>query len=594
MSQLKNNLKPALVLLLFGMIVGALLFAVISGGGNGTEAGHEHNGDSLVTTEAGEQVWTCSMHPQIRQPEPGDCPICGMDLIPMDEGGDDANSQAVSMSESAMRLANVQTTLIGTGSGDKTLRLDGRIMQDESREYSQVAQFPGRIEQLYITVTGEEIKRGQAIARIYSPELVTAQRELLEAEDFRESNPALFEAARQKLRNWKLSNAQIDKILASGTVQNTVTVFAQEGGVVTEKKVKPGDYVQQGQVLFAVANLEELWAVFNVYESELPFVKEGNEVSFTTPSVPGETFTTTINFVQPVIDTNERTAIVRGPVRRQADVLKPGMLISGRLDAQLAGQGEQLLVPRSAVLWTGTRSVVYVKEPGTEKPTFNMREVVLGEGAGDSYLVESGLQAGERVVTNGTFSVDAAAQLSNKPSMMNNPQEREMKMSEKPLNQPLNAKAKEQLEGVLEKYLYIKDLLVAAKEEEVMKEAEKLVKAILATEESALPAEGRKRWNNVKQPMLMAAKDIAGVSSIDTQRKAFIDLSERMIELATTFDITEDLLYLQHCPMADNNEGADWLSLSEQVRNPYYGDMMLTCGEVKAVLNEKSNQPSIK
>ncbi|MGB3182195.1 MAG: efflux RND transporter periplasmic adaptor subunit [Cyclobacteriaceae bacterium] len=587
MKNLQNNLKPALGLLVLGMILGMVVVMAIINGGEDEDnlASHMHTQDSVVVTPQGEVVWTCSMHPQIRQPQAGDCPICGMDLIPM-ELDEDGDPMAVRMSASAMRLANIQTTLVGTsGSASRTLRLDGRIVQDESREYSQVAQYPGRIEQLYINVTGEEVKRGQRIASIYSPELVTAQRELLEAQDFKDSNPALYEAARQKLRNWKLSNAQIDRIIATGHVSNTLTIFAERNGVVTEKMVNPGDYVKQGDVLFAVANLEELWAVFNVYESELPLLQEGDEVMFTVQAVPGATFSTTINFVNPTMNTSERTATARGQIKNRGDQLKPGMLISGRLEAETQAGTSMLQVPRSAVLWTGTRSVVYVKVSGTEQPSFMMREVTLGKGAGDSYVVAEGLKAGERVVTNGAFSVDAAAQLNNKPSMMNEVETKE----ESPVitgdAYTLSGEVGAQMQAVLKNYLYIKDLLVAAKAEEVNNHADSLVQALTDIDETKIPANGRHLWHGLKERMLQSARNISRAESIDTQRKLFVSLSEAMIGMVSGFSFTDQSLYLQHCPMADDNTGGAWLSLNEQVRNPYYGDMMLTCGEVRAVLN---------
>lgn len=208
-AKYKNITKIGGILVL-GFLIGWLIF----GGNNAAqliEDGHEH-------TEAEEnQIWTCSMHPQIRQNGPGDCPICGMELIPaVNAGGESDNPGTFQMSENAMKLANVSTMRVGKSAAARTLRLNGKVELNETNTVTQASHIPGRIESLNVNFTGEQVRRGQSLATIYSPELVTAQEELLQAAGIRESQPELFEAAKEKLRNWRIGENQINQILNSG------------------------------------------------------------------------------------------------------------------------------------------------------------------------------------------------------------------------------------------------------------------------------------------------------------------------------------------------------------------------------------------
>ncbi|HEY9116103.1 MAG TPA: efflux RND transporter periplasmic adaptor subunit, partial [Bacteroidales bacterium] len=373
---------------------------------------HEHSED-----ENG--IWTCAMHPQIKMDKPGQCPICGMDLIPLQKSNSEIDERAIEMSESAMKLAEVQTYLVSTGNVSKEVLLYGKIQADERLLQSQTAHVPGRIEQLFINVTGETVKKGQIIAKIYSPEIVTAQKELLESISLEDKYPSVVEAAREKLRNWKLTDKQINEIEISGKVSTTFDIYANTSGIVTARKVNEGDYVSKGAVLFDVADLSSVWAVFDAYESDLQWIKMGQKVEFTTKAIPGRVFSGNISFIDPVIDPATRIARVRVEVGNPGSNLKPEMFINGIVKSNKGNSGQELTIPQSAVLWTGTRSVVYVKIPDSEMPAFKLREITLGASMKDNYIVLDGLQEGEEIVTNGAFSVDAAAQLAGKQSMMN-------------------------------------------------------------------------------------------------------------------------------------------------------------------------------
>jgi Cu(I)/Ag(I) efflux system membrane fusion protein len=283
---------------------------------------------------------------------------------------------------------------------------------------SQVAQYPGRIDKLLVNFTGEPIKKGQTLALIYSPELVTAQQELLEAAKTRQSQPAIYEAAKEKLQSWKLTDNQIAAIESSGNVQTRFEVTSTASGIVMARRVNNGDYITRGTVLFDIADLSTLWVQFDAYESDLPFLNTGDKLVFTIQSMTGETYSGKIIFIDPVVDPVSRVSKVRVEISNQSGKIKPEMFATGIVQANMTEFKDKLVIPRSAVLWTGKRSLVYVKQPGNE-PVFRIREIGLGPMLGNSYIVTDGLNEGEEIVTQGTFSVDAAAQLEGKESMMN-------------------------------------------------------------------------------------------------------------------------------------------------------------------------------
>jgi Cu(I)/Ag(I) efflux system membrane fusion protein len=376
----------------------------------------EHNHSAAETKK---QLWTCAMHPQIRLDHPGKCPICGMELIPLQNAGVKVDSNAVHFSKEAMELANVATSIVSRQKPLKEVRLYGKVQADERLLQNQVAHVGGRIERLMLNFTGEPVRKGQLLALIYSPDLITAQQELLEAAKSKQTQPEIYEAAMEKLMQWMLTEKQIAQVERSGRVKTNFEVYSNTSGIVTAKRVNTGDHVSEGAVLFEVANLSSVWVLFDAYESDLPFLKVGNTISFSLQALPGTNFSANIRFIDPVIDPVNRVAKVRVEVSNAGGKLKPEMFATGVVKANLNEFKDKLVIPRSAVLWTGKRSIVYVKQPDGDGINFNMREIDLGPMLGNSYVVLGGLKEGEEIVTDGTFSVDAAAQLAGKPSMMN-------------------------------------------------------------------------------------------------------------------------------------------------------------------------------
>jgi len=402
------------LLVLAGLFIGWLLFH------SPKEVKEEHNHAAEV---AKSEIWTCAMHPQIRMKKPGKCPICGMELILLNQNSvAKADSNAVHFSKEALALANVSISIVSRQKPVKEVRLYGKVQADERLLQNQTAHISGRIEKLYVNFTGEPVRQGQTLALIYSPELITSQQELLEAAKSKQTQPEIYQAAKDKLKQWKLTDSQIATIESSGRVKTNFEVVSNTNGIVTAKRVNTGDHISEGAVLFDVANLSNVWVLFDAYESDLPFLHIGNNITFTLQALPGKNFSANIKFIDPVIDPVNRVAKVRVEISNAAGKLKPEMFASGVVKANLDEFKDKLVIPRSAVLWTGKRSIVYVKQRDTDESLFKMREIELGPMLGNSYVVLGGLTEGEEIVTDGTFSVDAAAQLAGKPSMMNRDQ----------------------------------------------------------------------------------------------------------------------------------------------------------------------------
>lgn len=409
---MKKNILYIGLAVIGGLLAGYLIF------GNNSNKGLAEEHDHSQEMESGE-MWTCSMHPQIMQPEPGDCPLCGMDLIPAESGADGLAMDQFKMTKNAMALADIRTTTVGSGtSGDNTLKLSGTIVENEKAIATQAAYFEGRIEKLYVNFEGEEVRSGQQLATIYSPELVSAQQELITAASLKESQPALYQAVRNKLKLWKLSEKQIQQMEESGQVLEYFPIYANVSGTVSMIMVKEGDYVKQGQPLFKLANLSSVWAVFDAYENQVSLLKKGQKINIVTNAYPNNILGARIVFIDPILNATRRTVEVRAELENKNGQLKPGMFVKGTVQLISSKKDDTIIIPESAVLWTGERSVVYIRTNPNE-PVFEMREVALGDMLNEGYIVLNGLQNGDEIVTNGTFTVDAAAQLKGKKSMMN-------------------------------------------------------------------------------------------------------------------------------------------------------------------------------
>ena len=588
-KETKKIIRIAVPTLFVGLLLGWLFFG---GSKNTTVDKHQHDSEMVEET-----IWTCSMHPQIRQNEPGDCPICGMELIPLEsDDNSELDPMAISMSPTAMQLANVATAIVGKTKPVKSVRLNGKVKADERSVYSQSSHIPGRIEKLMVNFTGEYVNKGQVIASIYSPDLVNAQEELFEARKIVETEPLLFNSAKEKLKNWKLTDNQIAQILESGIVKEELPILADISGYVTEKKVNLGDYIMKGMAIYEIANLNSIWILFDVYESDMAWVKKGDAVNFTVQSLPGESFKGKISFIDPVINPMTRVAKARVEVTNKGLKLKPEMFVSGIVEAELPIKSDAIIVPKTAVMWTGKRSVVYIKNTTAKGVNFMMRDVTLGPALGDGFVVNEGLQEGEEIAINGTFSIDAAAQLAGKPSMMNPeggpamtghnhgggamPTTNETSNETAAKKVSVSQKAKDALKPLFNEYLSMKDALTNDNLENAKRAGSNILKTVDGLNMALFTGESHNVWMGLGSDLKNTLQHVQHFKTLEEIRKTFQQVSNTIIGLETSFNPNDEALYVLHCPMANNNKGADWLSTSKEVKNPYYGQSMLTCGEV--------------
>ena len=584
MNKNNKNIIGIVIALVAGLLLGWVFFGRESAS---EETAHEHENSDNV-------VWTCSMHPDIRRSEEGSCPICGMELIPV--GNEESlNSDVFQMSEDAMKLANIRTMKVGTDAASKEMRLNGKVTIDERNSYSQSTHIPGRIEKLYVNFTGEEVTRGQRLAVVFSPELVTAQQELLQAYRIREEQPQLYAAVRQKLSNWRISESHMDQIVASGKPLQSFPINADVSGVVTEKFVELGDYVERGMPLYTVADLSQVWVLFDIYESQMAFVEEGSKIEFTVASLPGENFEGEISFVDPLLNSTTRVATARVEVDNSDGKLKPEMFASGVVKSNIGKMdSEEIVIPKSAVLWTGKRSLVYIKKDLDGNVGFELRQVVLGPSLGDSYVIEEGLSKGEEIVVNGTFTVDAAVQLAGKPSMMNSEGatteaqpdlEVFMKNNTLDFREETPKDFKQELKVTLEAYLRLKESLVEGNENQNTSLSGRFSEVLEGINAGQISGEALDFWNERKSALQAASQGIQEAEILELQREHFISLSEEMIKTLLVFGLNNQSIFVDHCPMANSDNGAYWLSDVRKIRNPYFGDAMLTCGEIVKEIN---------
>jgi Cu(I)/Ag(I) efflux system membrane fusion protein len=513
-----------------------------------------------------------------------------MDLIPAGGGDDSASDTTISLSERAKKLAEVQTTAVRRAETAVEVKLLGRLEYDETRERTITPYTAGRIERLFVSNVGAGVGPGQVIADLYSPEIYSAHQDLIEAKRqvttlgngipaSQSAAKAAMEAARNRLMLLGVTNEDLDKMEKSDSPWRTVKIRSNYGGTVLELLVHQGAYVNAGTPLFRIADLSRLWVQLDAYENDLASVKVKQEVTLRVESFPGELFKGKVAFIDPVVDPRMRTARVRVEITNKDGRLRPGMFAEAVLDAATAKAGNlPLVIPASAPLFTGTRSVVYVEVPDQERPTYEAREVRLGPRAGDLYPVVSGLEESDRVVVQGAFRLDSDLQIRGGHSMMTMPDD-VSRAAMQPIDVPkafLHG-----LEPVLESYLTLqrglsKDDLDAARK----------AFADIASRASSFqprgPEEARKVWTGLGGAISQSALSGKKAEDIEAARRIFEAVSGKVIMAVQRFgNPMSEPLRLVFCPMASGSKGAFWLQRAESIENPYFGASMFACGEVR-------------
>jgi Cu(I)/Ag(I) efflux system membrane fusion protein len=371
------------------------------------------------------------------------------------------------MSPEAKMIAQVQTAQVKRQRAVKHLRMVGMVFDAETRVATLTARIDGRLDDVYIDYTGVRVNKGDPMVTIWSPTLIKSQVEMFESIRSHDTE-GVIHGAEEKLMQYGMTPEQVKRIRESQKPELYITLEAPISGIVMKKMAVLGQFVKEGQDMFVINDLSHVWVKLDAYEPDLPWIRYGQNVTFTTPSFPGKTYKGKVIFIDPVLDMATRTVKVRVDGANPDYELKPHMFVNGDLEAEVDDHGKvvkpewvgkyicpfdpsevsdvpgkcpkthqalqpataygysgvtnpipPLVIPETAVLFTGKRSIVYIEVPDQPNPTYEQRDVTLGPRVGNDYVVYDGLKEGERVVVKGNFQIDSSVQILGEPSMMN-------------------------------------------------------------------------------------------------------------------------------------------------------------------------------
>ena len=501
------------------------------------------------------------MHPWIKSDQPGNCTICGMKLVPVyegDKGFDAADGNGVTLSSNIINVINVATTEVRQGPLVRTLRVAGMIDADDRRHRIISAYVGGRVEKLAVNYVGAHVKAGELLATFYSPALLTAEREYAALAEQKPGDKKWLEAAAQRLRRMGLTDAQIAKV-PNKTNDNT-EIVAPMSGTVIARFVYEGQYVNEGDKLFEIADFSKMWFLFDAYERDLSWLKEGQEVEVTTPAAPGKVYRSKIVFIDPHLNEMTRSAKVRveldNPLIGDRHELSHRIYAEGRVKLE---QPEATLVPRSAVLNPGGKPFAYVEMRGGH---YERRDLKLGKEGDEHWEVLSGVKEGEKVVSNGNLLIDAQAQLNGiTPSAQAEPGE---------------------VPEALNNYFTLVDAVSGALASDNLAAYNSAASKLHAAMPALMEA-GNAQWGPILK-RISDAGHLEAARDLKSARKAFLPLSMAVADLAKA---ARAPVKIYSCPMVDQavpgakNPGL-WVQLDPPMRNPFFGTEMLECGtEVK-------------
>ena len=614
-------------------------------------AGETQSSSSVGSAEA---VHTCPMHPQIRQPGLGDCPICGMPLVPATAGGADLDEFAVSIEPAQRRLANIKTVTVTEQPVSRQLQTIGSIEIDESRQATISSYIDGRLEKIYADYTGVEVQEGDHLAVVYSPQIYSAQIEYLEAKktlesssdsalaSIREAQEKLADNSRQRLLELGMTADQLKELDATETAKSRLTIYAPMGGTVIEKLAEEGKYIEAGEPIYRIADLAMVWLMLELFPEDASRIRFGQQVQARLSSNPNEVLTGRVAFIAPNVDPSSRTVGVRVEFTNEQRKLRPGDYAEATItipigpegeiyDKDLAGKwispmhpqiirdqpgpcpvcGMQLVpttrygfaatpvdqpvsvtIPRSALLLAGQNSVAYVE---TEAGRFELRVVKIGPFLKDNVVILEGIEPGEQVATSGNFLIDSQMQLAGKPSLID-PTRYVRKFRNVPLEfdsidiSVIGGKSGEQLEELYSRYFEIRTAFAADKK---------------PVEESSLSLHELSTQLTSSEDVTDQAKEQLSIVTenaehlhhlpLEQARMQFKPISHAILELATQIRGEGNERVFRHffCPMVKEGEG-DWLQFEERISNPYYGSQMLRCGELIRTLPPENASSSEK
>ncbi|MFW7377244.1 MAG: efflux RND transporter periplasmic adaptor subunit [Oligoflexus sp.] len=441
-----------------------------------SEHTHEHEQaspsteqQSLTSSESDATIYSCPMHPQIRQPEPGRCPICGMELVPTLSQQAGSNRQGITIVEADRRLAGIRSMLVTPKHMQKKITAFGSITFDESRIAQISAHVDGRIDDLFADYTGMRVNKGDHLAVIYSPKLYEAQVEFLQIErSYRKQSPMMVENARSRLEERGMQNEQIERLLKRGQADSRITIYAPRSGTIIQKPVSAGQYFSEGERLFQIADLSTVWLILEAFPEDAALIHYGQEITAKVSSQPNERFRGRVAFIDPTVNTTTRTVQVRIEVPNPDGKLRPGDYAEAVIEVPITTEGRQakifdpelvgkwispmhpqiirdkpgacpicgmklvpaekfgfvselpvaeevLAIPRRAILKVGEHAIVFVEEAVGR---FVKRQVQMGELIGDEVIIVDGLEEYESIAVDGVFLIDSQMQLSGDISLI--------------------------------------------------------------------------------------------------------------------------------------------------------------------------------
>ncbi len=584
-------------------------------------------------------VYTCPMHPQIRQPSPGRCPICGMELVPAGGNGEDKDLLGIHISPAARRVANIQTAQAKMETPKQAISTIGAIAYDESLLATISAYVDGRIEKLFADYTGVRVKKGDHLVILYSPTLYSAQVEYLESKKGLKqmstnslpfvlaTQRKLIAASRRNLAELGMTETQIKELENSGRAKSRLTIYAPLGGTVIARKTAEGDYVKTGQVIYKIADLSSVWLLLELFPEDASRIRYGQLVKARVQSLPGRDFTGRIVFIDPVVDKKTRTVSVRVEMDNKNGLLRPGDYARASIQIPIGEKGKvydsaladkwispmhpqviedkpgkcricgmdlvpttkfgysktplpqpkALVVPRNAVLHVGKNNVVYVE---TEPGRFEIRPVVVGPILRDKIVILKGIEEGEEVATSGNFLIDSQMQLAGKPSLIDPTRAHSAKPGPLHLKhfstQEFAGRIGQELEDLFAAYFTIQKSM--ADDE---KPSAQPVETLVAKSKALL------KGGKLPRKLDGYFKTIATKSAhlhhltLKESRLKFQTISEAVVKLAARARAEKAKATFLHfyCPHVESGRG-NWIQPAEPLANPYFGSEMLRCGDM--------------
>ena len=574
-------------------------------------------------------TWTCSMHPQIKLPKKGKCPICFMDLIELklNTSEQTQNNRELKMSQASLKLAQIRTTTVKRSEAYVQLELFGKVMIDTTQKQDIAILSNSEVRNLYVNYIGARVKKGEHIAELYSPQVYEAGKNYLIALNSKNRDIDLIKSLKNKIVLLGAPIKYIENITTKSFVPETFILKSPRSGYIQNLIGNRGKWIKKGQDICSVVNLKKLWIHLDVYENDISHIKYGQEVNIKNKNTKGENLKGKISYISPILNDTTRTLKVRVNINNEAELLKPNMFVSASLNAQVNSKGltispnlkdkwispmhpeiikdnpgkcdvcnmdlikfseyintnptnhqNPLLIPQSSVLITGKRAIVYLKKQNSPS-TFEGKTIELGPRTKSHYVVLDGLKEGDIIVTHGAFKIDSALQILAKPSMMSLDNDIESeKHPPKKETSLFNKALSESLEDFISQYLSIHKYLSNDQYKELNPIIQNMISELEYIDYSELTKNQLTTFNDVIKRIEANLKLTSKSNNLKNFRRNFLKLSDTIIHFIQKTKYHKLNLYIVHCSMAN----ASWIQNNKSINNPYYGRSMLKCGEIKS------------